>query len=141
MAETILLEIVTPDKLVLSEEVDEVTAPGSEGEFGVLPGHTPFLATLKVGELTYRKGKEVHHMAVSWGYAEVTPKKVTILAEAAEVAAEIDIERAKAAMEKAEKELKKLSKEDRDYLIEAARLEKSLIRLQVAERAGKTIIR
>lgn len=140
MAETILLEIVTPDRLVLSEEVDEVTAPGSEGEFGVLPGHTPFLATLKVGELTYRKGKEVHHMAVSWGYAEVTPKKVTILAEAAEVAAEIDIERAKAAMEKAEKELKKLSKEDKDYLIEAARLEKSIIRIQVAERAGKTII-
>ncbi|MBF8251024.1 MAG: F0F1 ATP synthase subunit epsilon [Deltaproteobacteria bacterium] len=140
MAETILLEIVTPDRLVLSEEVDEVTAPGVEGEFGVLPGHTPFLTTLKVGELTYRKGKEVHHMAVSWGYAEVTPKKVTVLAEAAEVAAEIDIERAKAAMEKAEKELKKLSKEDKDYLIEAARLEKSIIRIQVAERAGKTIL-
>jgi F-type H+-transporting ATPase subunit epsilon len=140
MAETILLEIVTPDRLVLSEEVDEVTAPGVEGEFGVLPGHTPFLTTLKVGELTYRKGKEIHHMAVSWGYAEITPKKVTILAEAAEIAAEIDIERAKAAMEKAEKELKKLSKEDKDYLIEAARLEKSLIRLQVAERTGKTII-
>lgn len=140
MAETILLEIVTPDRLVLSEEVDEVTAPGVEGEFGVLPGHTPFLTTLKVGELTYRKGKEIHHMAVSWGYAEITPKKVTILAEAAEIAAEIDIERAKAAMEKAEKELKKLSKEDKDYLIEAARLEKSLIRVQVAERAGKTIL-
>lgn len=140
MAETILLEIVTPDRLVLSEEVDEVTAPGVEGEFGVLPGHTPFLTTLKVGELTYRKGKEIHHMAVSWGYAEVTPKKVTILAEAAEIAAEIDIERAKAAMEKAEKELKKLSKEDKDYLIEAARLEKSIIRIQVADRAGKTIL-
>ena len=140
MAETILLEIVTPDRLVLSEEVDEVTAPGVEGEFGVLPGHTPFLTTLKVGELTYRKGKEIHHMAVSWGYAEVTPKKVTVLAEAAEVAAEIDIERARAAMEKAEKELKKLSKEDKDYLIEAARLEKSIIRIQVAERAGKTIL-
>lgn len=140
MAETILLEIVTPDRLVLSEEVDEVTAPGIQGEFGVLPGHTPFLTTLKVGELTYRKGKEVHHMAVSWGYAEVTPKKVTILAEAAEVAAEIDIERAKAAMERAEKELKKLSKEDKDYLIEAARLEKSIIRVQVAERVGKTIL-
>jgi F-type H+-transporting ATPase subunit epsilon len=140
MAETILLEIVTPDRLVLSEEVDEVTAPGVEGEFGVLPGHTPFLTTLKVGELTYRKGKDVHHMAVSWGYAEITPKKVTILAEAAEIAAEIDIERAKAAMEKAEKELKKLSKEDKDYLIEAARLEKSIIRIQVAERAGKTIL-
>ena len=140
MAETILLEIVTPDRLVLSEEVDEVTAPGVEGEFGVLPGHTPFLTTLKVGELTYRKGKDVHHMAVSWGYAEVTPKKVTVLAEAAEVAAEIDIVRAKAAMEKAEKELKKLSKEDKDYLIEAARLEKSIIRIQVAERAGKTIL-
>ncbi len=140
MAETILLEIVTPDRLILSEEVDEVTAPGSDGEFGVLPGHAPFLTTLKVGELVYKKGKEVHHIAISWGYAEVTPKKVTILAEAAEVAAEIDIERAKAAMEKAKKELKKLSQEDKDYLIEAARLEKSLIRLQVAERTGKTII-
>lgn len=140
MADTILLEIVTPDKLVLSEEVDEVTAPGSEGEFGVLPGHTPFLTTLKVGELTYRRGKEVHHMAISWGYAEVTPKKVTILAETAEVAAEIDIERAKAARERAEEKLKKLSKEDHDYLVEAAALEKSLIRLQVAQRAGKTII-
>lgn len=140
MADTILLEIVTPDRLVLSEEVEEVTAPGSEGEFGVLPGHTPFLTTLKVGELAYRKGKEFHHMAISWGYAEVTPGKVTILAEAAEAAHEIDVERARAARERAEKELRKLSKEDRDYLIEAARLEKSLIRLQVAERAGKMII-
>src|SRR4030066_933874 len=95
MAETILLEIVTPDRLVLSEEVDEVMAPGVEGEFGGLPGHTPFLTTLKVGELTYRKGKEIHHMAVSWGYAEVTQKKETVLAEAAEVAAEIDIDGAK----------------------------------------------
>lgn len=140
MADTILLEIVTPDRLVVSEEVDEVTAPGTEGEFGVLPGHTPFLTTLKVGELTYRKGRFVCHMAISWGYAEVTPKKVTIMAEAAEIAEEIDIERAKAAMEKAEAAMKKLSKEDRDYLIEAARLEKALIRLQVAQRTGKTII-
>lgn len=140
MADTILLEIVTPERLVLSEEVEEVTAPGTEGEFGVLPGHTPFLTTLKVGELTYRKGKEVHHMAVSWGYAEVTPKKVTILAEFAEAAAEIDIERAKAAMERAEEKLKKLSKEDHSFLEEAARLEKALIRMQVAQRAGKTII-
>ena len=140
MADTILLEIVTPEKLVLSAEVDEVTAPGSEGEFGVLPGHTPFLTTLKVGELTYRKGKEVYHLAISWGYAEVTPRKVTILAETAEAAAEIDVERAKAAKERAEEKLKKLSKEDHDYLVEASALEKSLIRLQVAQRSGKIII-
>jgi F-type H+-transporting ATPase subunit epsilon len=140
MADTILLEIVTPDRLVLSEEVDEVAAPGSEGEFGVLPGHTPFLTTLKVGELTYRKGKEVHHMAISWGYAEVSPKKVTVLAETVEAAAEIDIERARIAKERAEEALKKLSKEDRDYKIYAASLEKSLMRLQVAQRLGKTII-
>lgn len=140
MAETILLEIVTPDRLVLSEEVDEVTAPGVEGEFGVLPGHTPFLTTLKIGELVYRKGKETHHVVVSWGYAEVTPKKVTVLAETAEAAAAIDVERAKAAKERAEEKLKKMSKEDHDYLVEAAALERSLIRLQVAERAGKTIL-
>lgn len=140
MADTILLEIVTPDRLVLSAEVDEVTAPGTEGEFGVLPGHTPFLTTLKVGELTYRKGKEVHHLAVSWGYVEVTPRKVTVLAETAEVAGEIDVERAKAARERAEEKLKKLSKEDHDYLVEAATLERSIIRIQVAERSGKTIL-
>src|SRR3990172_11492133 len=111
MAETILLEIVTPDRLVLSEEVDDVTAPGIEGEFGVLPGHTPFLTTLKIGEVSYKKENMTKYIAVSWGYAEVVPSQVTILAEAAEVAEEIDTKRAEEARARA---LAILAKKDVD---------------------------
>ena len=100
MAGKLLLEVVTPEKLLLSREVDEVTCPGAEGEFGVLPGHCHFLSTLKIGELRYRVGGITHFMAVLWGFAEVTPHKVTILAEIGEKAEEIDVERAQAAVEK-----------------------------------------
>ena len=93
----ILLEVVTPEKLLLSQQVDEVIAPGSEGEFGVLPGHCHFLSTLRIGELRYRVGDQTNHMAILWGYAEVTPTKVTIMAEIAEKAEDIDVERAQAA--------------------------------------------
>jgi len=81
MADTFLLEIVTPYKLILSEQVEEMTAPGSEGEFGVLAGHAAFLATLKAGELTYKTGKDAKRFTIDSGYAEVGPTKVTILAE------------------------------------------------------------
>lgn len=84
MANTFLLEIVTPYSLFLSEEVEEMTAPGSEGEFGVLAGHTQFLTSLKEGKLTYRKGKDKHHLSIGPGYAEVGLTKVTILAETVE---------------------------------------------------------
>ena len=98
----ILLEVVTPEKQLLSQEVDEVIAPGSEGEFGVLPGHCHFLSTLKIGELRYRVDSQVHHMAVLWGYAEVTPTKVTVMAEVAEKDEDIDVDRAAAKVEEAE---------------------------------------
>ncbi|MES4784584.1 MAG: ATP synthase F1 subunit epsilon, partial [Nitrospiraceae bacterium] len=91
MAGKLLLEVVTPEHLLLSQEVDEVIAPGTEGEFGVLPGHAHFLSTLKVGELRYRIGDATHYMSVLWGFAEVTPTKVTILAEIAEKAEDIDV--------------------------------------------------
>lgn len=132
-----LLEIVAPSRQVVrSEHVDEVIAPGSEGEFGVLPGHTPFLTTLKVGMLSYREGGEWHHLAVDWGYAEVGPNRVVILAEGADRASEIDISEARLAKERAEKALaEKLDKQD----YEKARIElmRAMIRLQVGERHGQ----
>lgn len=134
MAENLSLELVTPYKKTLSTEVDEVTAPGTLGEFGILPGHTPLLTTLQIGELSYRKGHETFHLAVNWGYVEVENDKVTVLVETAEPADEIDLVRAKAALGRAEEALKKLSSEDKDYLIMQAALERAMIRIQVAAR-------
>ncbi len=137
MAEKLILELVTPYKKALSEEVDEVTAPGTLGEFGILPGHTPMLTTLKIGELSYRKGGENFHLAVNWGYVEVENDKVTVLVETAEPADEIDLERAKAALGRAEEALKKLVSEDKDFLVMQAALERALIRIQVAGRKAR----
>jgi F-type H+-transporting ATPase subunit epsilon len=127
----IMLEIVTPERVVISEEVDEVVLPGIEGEFGVLEGHIPFLTALKVGELVYRKEGKEEHLAVSWGYVEVTGDSVKVLAEAAERATEIDMDRARMAMEEAEKMLT-AGKDDPEYEKAKVRLEKALIRVQVA---------
>ena len=107
MPGTILLEVVTPDRLLFSQEVDEVSAPGTEGDFGVLPGHCHFMSTLRIGELRYRIGETNHYMSVLWGFAQVTPKKVTILAEVAEKAEDIDVERAEATVQKAEERLQR----------------------------------
>ena len=103
----LLLEVVTPDHLLLSQEVDQVTAPGSEGDFGVLPGHCHFLTTLRIGELQYRIGERTEYISVLWGFAEVTPHKVTILAEIAEKAEDIDVELAQAMVAKAEERLER----------------------------------
>lgn len=132
-----LLEIVAPSRQVVrSEHVDEVIAPGSEGEFGVLPGHTPFLATLKVGMLSYREGAEWHHLAVEWGYAEVGPDRIVILAEGADRAAEIDLSEARIEKDRAEKLLaEKLS--DKDYEKTRIDLMRAMIRIQVAEKHGQ----
>jgi F-type H+-transporting ATPase subunit epsilon len=132
MADKLKLEMVTPYKQVLSEEVDEIVMPGQMGELGILPGHTPLLTTLKVGEFTYRKGGSSFHVAVNWGYVEVEDDTVIVLAETAEPADEIDMARAKAAMGRAEEALKKLDPEDKDYRIMEAALERALIRIQVA---------
>jgi F-type H+-transporting ATPase subunit epsilon len=137
MARTILLEVVTPEHLLLSQQVEEVIAPGVEGEFGVLPGHTHFLTTLKIGELRYRIGEHMQYMSVLWGFAEVTPQKVTILAEVAEKAEDIDVDRAQAGVEGAARRLETggLPSE-----VEAARisLEKARLRQRIAERARRT---
>ena len=132
----IRLEVVTPQRLLLSEEVDMVSAPGALGEFGVLPHHTPLLTTLHIGEVVYRKGEERHHLALSWGYSEVGPDKVTILAEVAEKAEEIDLKRAEAAEERA---LRRLKERGVRVDVERARvaLEKARTRLRVARRVAK----
>jgi F-type H+-transporting ATPase subunit epsilon len=134
MAEKLKLELVTPYRLVLSQEVDEVTAPGTLGEFGVLPGHTPLLTTLKVGELTYRQGHDLFHVAVNWGYVEVENDTVTVLVETAEPADQIDLARAQAALGRAQEALKKLSQDDKEFKVMECALERALIRVQVAGR-------
>ena len=134
ISDHLTLEIVTPERAVVSEAVDEVQVPGSEGSFGVLPGHTPLLAALQVGELWYRRGQETSFVAVSFGFAEVLPDRVTILAQIAESAEEIDVTRAKSAEKRARDRLDRPVSE-MDF--ERARLAmlKSLIRLRVATRS------
>jgi len=131
------LQIVSADKSLVNETVDEVEIPGADGYFGVLPGHTPLLATLGAGEMWYRRGPgndNVHHLMIAFGFAEVQPDGVTILAQIAERADEIDVARAEAAKRRAEE---RLARPIMDMDSERARLAllKSLIRLQVASRA------
>ena len=137
MAEMLRLEMVTPYKQVLAVDVDEVTAPGTLGEFGVLPGHTPLLTTLKIGQLTYRQGNELFHVAVNWGYVEVENDKVTVLVETAEPADQIDLVRAKEALSRAETAIKSMSPEDVEFVQMEASLERALIRIQVAEQMSR----
>ncbi len=132
MADKLTLDIVTPYGHVFTDEVDEIIVTGSEGEFGVLPDHVPFLTTIKIGILTYKKGSETGHFFVNWGYAEVGPDKVTILADSAERSEDIDIERAKAQMERSEARLKK--EEEIDEARAKAAIERGLMRVQVAEK-------
>ena len=128
------LQIVSADRLLVNEQVDEVEIPGSEGYLGILPGHTPLLATLQVGELWYRQGQEKHYLSIAFGFVEVQPDRVTILAQMAEPAHEIDLARAEAAKKRAEE---RLSKPTADMDFERARIAmlKALVRLQVASRA------
>jgi len=130
MAE-LTLEVATPTRLVVAEAVDEVVVPGSEGYFGVLPGHAPLLATLGVGELMYRKGTAQYHLALTGGFAEVRNDKVIVLAENAERPDEIDRERAQRAKERAERLLSG-REPDVDYARAQAALARALIRLQVS---------
>ncbi len=133
MAEKLSLEIVTPERKVLSEMVDIVVAPGELGEFGVLPGHIPFLCKLKVGELRYRIGAVSRHIAIMGGYAEVANNQVTILATAAEDSLEIDIVRARAARERAERRIAE-ARDNLDFHRAQAALQRAMARLKIAER-------
>src|SRR4051812_18331990 len=130
----IQLQVVSADRMLVNGAVDEVEIPGSGGYFGVLPGHTPLLALLQVGELAYRQGQETHYLAVGQGFAEVQPDRVTILAQVAERADEIDVARAEAAKQRAEQRLSSPTS-DLDYQRARIALMKALIRLQVATRA------
>ena len=137
LPEYLTLEIVTPERGIISQRVDEVQVPGAEGAFGVLPGHTPLLATLQVGELWYRRGEETSYVAVSFGFAEVQPDRVSILAQIAEEAEDIDVTRAEAA------ELRARGRLDApvvDMDVERARLAllKSLTRIRVASKGRTT---
>jgi F-type H+-transporting ATPase subunit epsilon len=133
----ILLEIVTPDRVVVSEEVDVVTAPGIEGEFGVLANHAPMIAAVKIGPLRYRVGDKEEWVAISGGFCEVSKNKIAFLVEAAEKSYEIDVERALKAKERAEKRIQAyLAKtEEVDYARARAALQRALTRLLVAEKA------
>lgn len=124
------LEVVTPHGSILSDEVEEVSAQGSEGDFGVFPGHVPFITTLKVGMLSYRNGSDTKYIFVNSGYAEVAPDKVIILADSAEKSEDIDVERAKAAMQRAEERMKQAEKIDFDRA--NAALERAAVRINMA---------
>jgi F-type H+-transporting ATPase subunit epsilon len=128
------LEIVTPDRALVREQVDEVQVPGAAGHIGILPGHAPLLATLQVGELWYRVGQAKHYATVAGGFVEVLPDAVTVLANIAERAAEIDVQRAEAARQRAEQRLSRPSP-DLDFERARVALMKSLVRLQAATRA------
>jgi len=135
MAETIQLEIVTPERLVVNEAAEYIEIPGKTGYLGVLPGHAPLTSELAAGELTYRVGNQTKRVAVAWGVAEVLQNKVTILAETAEKAEEIDTARAEAAKRKAEAELQKAGPEGDEHA--QAALQRATARLEVVGKAGK----
>ena len=133
MAGNIHLEVVTPEKIVVSEEAQIVASPGSLGEFGVLNGHTPFLTTLNTGIMRYTDlNEKEYYVFVSGGFAEALPDKVTVLAESAERRSDVDLERAKAAMERAEKRLaEERSREDIDFARARASLERATVRIRL----------
>ncbi|HSY65671.1 MAG TPA: F0F1 ATP synthase subunit epsilon [Terriglobales bacterium] len=131
MADTFQLEIVTPEKMVVRDVADEMQIPGKDGYLGILPGHAPLITELAVGEITYRKENSTHHLAVAWGFAEVLPDKVTILAETAERAEEINAKRAQEAKQRAESALASSNTEE-DFNRTAGDLKRADTRLEVA---------
>ncbi len=135
MAEKLTLEVVTPYGSVLKEEVDEVVATGTEGEFGVLPGHVPFVTTLKIGMLIYKKGGTAHYVFVNSGYSEVYEDRILVLADSAERAEDIDVERAREALRRAEERLAK--QEDIDFARAQAALARATTRIELAEKKSK----
>jgi F-type H+-transporting ATPase subunit epsilon len=129
----LLLEVVTPDGLLLKQEVDEVIAPGEEGYFGVRPGHTPFLSTLGLGEITYRSGSESAHLTCFWGFAEVLPDRVNILAELGERAEQIDVARAERARDQAAARMKAI-RDEAGYVAAHESYVRAVTRLAVAKK-------
>ena len=137
MADKIRLRVVTPSRLLLDDVVDEVTAPGALGEFGVLPNHIAFLTLLVPGEMSYKEGTARYYLAISGGYAEVLDNVMTVLAPAAEFAGEINTDRARQAKESAEKRIAELNYEDKEFNSAATALEWANARLQVAGKEAR----
>ena len=135
MADALELQIVTPDKLLVHERVEGVQIPGKSGELGVLPGHAPLITTLTIGEIGYRQGTNTHYLSVAWGFAEVLPDKVTILADTAERAEEIDVRRAQEAKARAEEALRRAAA-DLDFDATLYALHRAEVRIAVAARAS-----
>ena len=133
MADTFQLEIVTPEKMIVRDTAEEIQIPGSDGFLGVLPGHAPLITELSAGELSYRKGATTYRFAVAWGFAEVLPDRVTILAETADRAEEIDVQRAEADKKQAEQHLAN-GKSEEDFTRAEAELKYAESRLEVAQR-------
>ncbi len=134
MADELMLEIVTPEKMAFSGSIEEVTLPGTEGEFGVLRGHAALLSSVDIGELSFTKDNKKTYYAVNTGYAEVTGSKVTVLVETAERSDMIDKERARRAKENAEGKLAKLSKDDVEFESARIALIRAMIRINVSEK-------
>ena len=130
----LLLEIVTPEKLAYSDTVDAVVLPGSEGELGVLPHHAPLVSMLGVGELRIRKGGETEIFAIAGGFLQVRPDKVVVMAETADMASEIDLEKAHEARREAERALESGFHEGADLSLARASLQQALLRIRLAER-------
>ena len=135
MADTIQLEIVTPERLVVQDTVAEVQIPGKNGYLGILPGHAPLITELAVGEISYRINGLTHYLAVAWGFAEVLPTRVTVLAETAERAEEIDVERARRAKEHAEQALHSTDP-NTDFGRALEALKRAEVRLDVVAKRG-----
>jgi F-type H+-transporting ATPase subunit epsilon len=141
LPDKIELEVVTPQRLVLHEDVESLELPGRDGYLGVLPGHAPLLTELGVGILTYHKGGETRLLTVMYGYAEVLPDRVIVLAEIAERAEEIDVARARAALEQAKADLPKAGSTEADWDRSNAAIQRAEVRLQAASRGGSGAVR
>jgi F-type H+-transporting ATPase subunit epsilon len=137
MADTLELEIVTPEKLMVREQVEEVQIPGKAGYMDILPLHAPLISELTSGEITYKSGGNTQYLAVGWGFVEVLPDKVTVLAQTAERANEINVQRAQEAKSRAEQDLQS-QKPDLDYDATLAALKRAEVRLEVAQHTGQT---
>lgn len=133
MPDTFQLEIVTPEKMVVRDAAEEIQIPGRNGYLGVLPGHAPLITELDAGEITYRTGGQSHRFSMAWGFAEILPDRVTVLAETVEPADEIDVSRAKQSLERAEEALK-WSQTEEEFASATGKIRRAQARLDVAQK-------
>jgi len=134
MPDTFQLEIVTPEKIVVRDTAEEAQIPGRNGYIGVLPGHAPLITELGAGEIAYKSGGQSHRFALAWGFAEILPDRVTVLAETVEPAEEIDTNRARQSLSEAEESLKSAHTE-RDFTQALGKISRAQARLEVAQKA------